>query len=138
MILEEVNMTYEHFLTVRGYELDSFGHVNNAVYLNYLEQARWEIFRDNDLLRPIKKDNLFLVVIEVNIRYIKEINIFDRIVIKTGIKKEGSYLVFMHEIRNVDSNRGIAKANVKTLLVNQDRVVWSFPKSFLQKFNINY
>ena len=24
---------------VRGYELDSFGHVNNAVYNNYMEEA---------------------------------------------------------------------------------------------------
>ena len=29
-------------LTVRSYELDSFGHVNNAVYLQYLEYARCE------------------------------------------------------------------------------------------------
>lgn len=29
-------------LTVRSYELDPFDHVNHAVYLNYLEQARWE------------------------------------------------------------------------------------------------
>jgi acyl-CoA thioester hydrolase len=29
-------------LVVRSYELDSYGHVNNAVYLNYLEYARME------------------------------------------------------------------------------------------------
>ena len=29
-------------LRVRQYEMDSFGHVNNAVYLNYLEQAATE------------------------------------------------------------------------------------------------
>lgn len=28
--------------TVRTYECDSYGHVNNAVYLNYLEYARME------------------------------------------------------------------------------------------------
>ena len=28
---------------VRGYELDSFGHVNNAVYLNYLEQIAQKV-----------------------------------------------------------------------------------------------
>ncbi len=26
---------------VRGYELDGYGHVNHAVYLNYMEYARW-------------------------------------------------------------------------------------------------
>ena len=29
-------------LSVRSYECDSYGHVNNAVYLNYLEFARMD------------------------------------------------------------------------------------------------
>ena len=32
--------TFRYHLRVRSYELDSFGHVNNAVYLQYLEAAR--------------------------------------------------------------------------------------------------
>lgn len=28
---------------VRGYEIDSLGHVNNAVYLQWMEHARWEM-----------------------------------------------------------------------------------------------
>jgi len=30
---------------VASYELDSFGHVNNAVFLNYLEKARCDFLR---------------------------------------------------------------------------------------------
>lgn len=30
-------------VVVRGYELDPWGHVNNSVYLNWLEHARWEL-----------------------------------------------------------------------------------------------
>ena len=33
-------------LKVRTYECDSYGHVNNANYLNYLEFARCEFLRD--------------------------------------------------------------------------------------------
>jgi acyl-CoA thioester hydrolase len=33
---------YEMRLRVRGYEVDALGHVNNAVYVNYLEQAAIE------------------------------------------------------------------------------------------------
>jgi len=29
-------------LRVRHYEMDALGHVNNAIYLHYLEQAAWE------------------------------------------------------------------------------------------------
>ena len=33
-------------LTVRTYECDSYNHVNNANYLNYLEFARYEFLKD--------------------------------------------------------------------------------------------
>jgi acyl-CoA thioester hydrolase len=38
-------MAYECFLRVRSYECDAYGHVNNAVYLNYLEYARGEYLK---------------------------------------------------------------------------------------------
>ncbi len=34
--------TFVEEIAVRGYELDSFGHVNHAVFLSYFEHARWE------------------------------------------------------------------------------------------------
>lgn len=39
-------MTSELTFTVRTYECDSYGHVNNAVYLHYLEYARWKYLKD--------------------------------------------------------------------------------------------
>jgi len=33
-------------LKVRSYECDSYGHVNNANYLHYLEFARYELLKD--------------------------------------------------------------------------------------------
>jgi len=39
-------MVYKHSLKVRSYECDSYGHVNNANYLNYLEYARCESLKD--------------------------------------------------------------------------------------------
>jgi acyl-CoA thioester hydrolase len=38
-------MITECFLSVRSYECDSYGHVNNANYLNYLEFARYEFLK---------------------------------------------------------------------------------------------
>ncbi len=36
---------FEIDLEVRGYEIDVWNHVNNAVYLQWLEHARWEMSR---------------------------------------------------------------------------------------------
>ena len=38
-------MKHTTTLTVRAYECDSYGHVNHAVYVNYLEHARMEFLR---------------------------------------------------------------------------------------------
>ncbi|MFF3127877.1 acyl-CoA thioesterase, partial [Streptomyces sp. NPDC057908] len=38
-------MTFSVDVTVRGYELDTQGHLNQAVYLQYAEHTRWELLR---------------------------------------------------------------------------------------------
>ena len=64
---------------VRGYELDSFGHVNNSVYLSYMEEARWQMMNSVEEFYSYEKDKgLFLEVIETNIKYIRELRAFSK------------------------------------------------------------
>ncbi|MBS6045417.1 MAG: acyl-CoA thioesterase [Neisseria sp.] len=52
---------------VRNYHLDGYGHVNNARYLEFLEEARWAFFEEHGLLSEI--DGFMLVVVRTDIRY---------------------------------------------------------------------
>ena len=60
-------------LQIRGYHCDAYGHVNNARYLELLEEARW-VF-----LEPALKDkifdtlNLLFVVVNINISYKRQL-----------------------------------------------------------------
>jgi acyl-CoA thioester hydrolase len=61
-------------ITVRGYELDTQGHLNQAVYLQYSEHARWEFLR----AAGITQDRLIAsgvgpVVLEITVRYLREL-----------------------------------------------------------------
>ncbi len=107
---------------VRGYELDSYGHVNNSVYLNYTEQARWLIFKKSGLLTEFINKGLRLVVIDTHIRYIRELNLFDTWEINTDIKLESPYLTFKHTIFNKKENLKSAISTVKTLLIDKDKI----------------
>ena len=37
---------FRHRLQVRFRDCDIFGHVNNAVYFTYMEEARWAYWRE--------------------------------------------------------------------------------------------
>jgi len=124
-------MKHSYKTEVRGYELDSYGHVNNAVYVSYTEQARWEILKNINLLNSFLDRNLLLVVTETNIRYMRELKLFDKIEITTNIKFEAPYLVFIHDILNLTDNLKAAKAEVKTLLIDQDRIPQDIPAELL-------
>ena len=54
-------------IRVRNYHLDGYGHVNNARYLEFLEEARWTFFEEHGLLSEI--NGLMLVVVRTDIRY---------------------------------------------------------------------
>jgi YbgC/YbaW family acyl-CoA thioester hydrolase len=122
---------FEYKFSVRGYELDSYGHVNNAVYLNYFEQARWEIFKQLDMIGYFQINHLLLVVTEMQIRYSREVSLFDELVIQTKITKEPPYLVFYHKMYLCKSKLKVCSANVKTLLTDKQKLVYDIPENFL-------
>ncbi|WP_299233168.1 thioesterase family protein [uncultured Halomonas sp.] len=57
-------------LRVRGYHLDGYGHVNNARYLEFLEEGRWAYFDDRpELFHRLQRGDLAFVAVNVNIDY---------------------------------------------------------------------
>ena len=68
-------------ITVRGYELDSLGHLNQAVYLQYAEHARWEILRAAKLTQEslLGSGIAPVVPVETTIKYRRELRAGDEV-----------------------------------------------------------
>jgi thioesterase-3 len=65
-------------ITVRSTDLDSFGHVNNARYLHYLEWKRLEVFEELGLgLEECRARGITPVVVSIAIRYRRELRYGD-------------------------------------------------------------
>jgi acyl-CoA thioester hydrolase len=68
------NDFHEYRLLIRESHLDTFGHVNNAVYLSIFEEARWDMLtRGGFGLTEIREKGIGPVVLEATIRFRKEV-----------------------------------------------------------------
>jgi acyl-CoA thioester hydrolase len=59
---------FVHRERVRFRDLDGFGHVNNAVYLTYLEEARNALLRHLGLARTVAEITMILAHVEIDFR----------------------------------------------------------------------
>ena len=67
--------------------LDTFGHVNNAAYLQIFEEARWDLITGNGYgLNQILKTGFGPVILEINLRFRKELKLRQKVVIETTLK----------------------------------------------------
>lgn len=57
-------------MRVRGYHLDGYGHVNNARYLEFMEEGRWAFFDEHPrLIQQLHSAGRAFVVVNLNIDY---------------------------------------------------------------------
>lgn len=56
-------------IKVRGYHLDVYQHVNNARYLEFLEEARWDGLENSASFLWLTAHNIAFVVVNININY---------------------------------------------------------------------
>ena len=87
-------------LTTRSYECDSYGHINNAIYLNYLEYARIQFL--NDLPIPyddLRRRGIGFVVTRICIDYRLQVGNGERLRIDTwSIQKQKVRMVFRQNV----------------------------------------
>ncbi|QXN62899.1 acyl-CoA thioesterase [Serratia fonticola] len=67
------------YIKVRGYHLDVYQHVNNARYLEFLEEARWEWLEDLDAFHWMTQNNIAFIVVNININYRKPAVLGDKL-----------------------------------------------------------
>jgi acyl-CoA thioester hydrolase len=107
-------------IKVRSYECDSYGHVNNAVYLNYLEYARMSALAVSGFtLDTMKKRGYLVVIRKIEIEYKYPLFMNDEIIIDTFTSEtKRSSGTFIQQITN--KTRGHLSAEAKVTWVFTD------------------
>ncbi len=68
------NPIYEYEIQILEQHLDTFGHVNNAKYLEMYEEARWDFITKNQLgLKEILATQIGPVLLDLNLTFKSEL-----------------------------------------------------------------
>jgi len=80
------NRVFEQTIVIREAQLDTFGHVNNARYLEIFEQARWDLITENGFgLDYVRASGTGPVILEVTLRFLLELKNRQQLVIRSSL-----------------------------------------------------
>lgn len=94
------NPVYEYEFKVLEHHLDTFGHVNNAKYLELFEEARWDFITTNNLgIKEIIESQIGPVLLEANIVFKSELKNREVIKVISQARKEmrNKYVMVMDQ-----------------------------------------
>lgn len=109
---------------VRSYELDSFGHANHAVYLNWLEYARFEaLARAGFPYGSIVARGWGIYVVRIEVDYVREARLGERLQVRTWADgyKRTSMLLAQQIVLQADPGAEVARARVTAVWVDSER-----------------
>jgi acyl-CoA thioester hydrolase len=83
------NPIYEYDIQILEHHLDTFGHVNNATYLELYEEARWDLLnKNNSGIEVILEKKIGPVLLDLNLTFKAELKNRETIKIITQARKE--------------------------------------------------
>jgi len=104
---------------VRGFHLDVYGHVNNARYLEFLEDARWTLIEGEIDLEKWRQLGFGFTIVKITINYRKAARLNDVLDITTRLEKLGGRSgVFKQEITLASAGEPVADAEVVFVILD--------------------
>ncbi|EHM48627.1 MAG: YbgC/FadM family acyl-CoA thioesterase [Yokenella regensburgei] len=74
-------------IKVRGFHLDVYQHVNNARYLEFLEEARWDGLENSAGFQWMTEHNIAFVVVNININYRRPAVLGDLLTVTSSVQQ---------------------------------------------------
>ena len=107
--------------TVRDYECDLQGVVNNAVYQNYLEHSRHEFLSANQIdFVDLTHKGIHLMVVRAELDYKNSLKPRDEFYVSVELQKESRIkYAFLQEIRLKADDKLMLKAKVLGVALNE-------------------
>jgi acyl-CoA thioester hydrolase len=121
----------ETVVTVRSPELDSFGHVNHAVFLNYLEHARYLALEEAGFdWKSLDEHDWQIFVVRIEVDYVSEATRGDDLLVRTWAESfRRTTMVLAQEIvRSDDPDTVVARARVTAVWIGPDRKPMRVPE----------
>jgi acyl-CoA thioester hydrolase len=77
---------HEKTVIISEAHLDSFGHMNNARYLEIFEQARWDLITERGFgIDTIRRTKTGPTILEVTIKFLRELGPRDVVVVRSTL-----------------------------------------------------
>lgn len=112
-------MSHRTRIKVRGYHLDFYGHVNNARYLELLEEARWRMIEGAASLKDWQDRGLGFVIVRIEINYRRPAVLDDELEIESTMARVGGKSgLIRQEVRRVGDGARVADAEVTFVVVD--------------------
>jgi acyl-CoA thioester hydrolase len=122
-------------VTVRGYETDVQGHLNQSGYLNYAEHARWSLLQAAGIsqARLIGK-GVGPVALETTIRFLRELLAGDEVEVTCGFAfGEGKTFRIEQTIRKADGTVAAEITAVGGLMNLKERKLVADPREYFKE-----
>ncbi|HIB45782.1 MAG TPA: acyl-CoA thioesterase, partial [Candidatus Lambdaproteobacteria bacterium] len=118
-------------MTVRDYELDRFGVINNAVYQNYLEHTRHMFLESNGVrMIDLAERGFSPVITKAEIEYRSSLQSRTDFVVNLELASLTKVkFVFMQEVRSLPEDELIISARITGTILNSSGRP-CFPESF--------
>jgi len=112
-------MDFTTTIKVRGFHEDRFGHVNNARYLEFLEEGRWDYLDARGPQGGFPALGVFPVVAHLSISYRRPTSAGDTVRVSTHVAKTGSRKIVMQQtIHQEGTEKLCCEAEVSIVLVD--------------------
>ena len=106
-------------IRIRGYHTDLYQHVNNARYLEFLEEGRWQLLEDYINLEEMMTSGYLFFVVNINISYKSPARVNDIIVIKSGLGNFGNKsAVIKQKIVNKETGAVCVEADITFVIAD--------------------